>query len=236
MKALVLQEKGGVGKSYFCKLLYLLLYKKGKPFKVCDCDNASLSLSKFVSKTLSKLGPDQSMVEAEAIDFLNEKQKIDRSKFDIFLEELLNETKDTIVDFGAATSEQFLYYAMENRGMLDDLQDMGISIYVVTAGDTTWQDCFSFIKKIEAAGLLPLVKIVANEFQGGVGEKSVTELLQDLGLKPLTVPRIGDQGDAASQEWQDFMINGITLEDINELPLMRRRRVNNYLTTIFDQF
>jgi len=235
MKALILQEKGGVGKSYFAKMLMLLLLKDEKAFKIRDCDNASLSLSKFVSKVLGKLGNRKKLIDAEAIDFLNEKQKIDRSKFDIFLEELANDEKDTIVDFGAATSEQFLYYAAENKGIVDDLSAMGISIFVVASGDTTWQDCFAYIKKIEAAGLMPIVRIVANEVQGGVGDKTVSQLLQDLGLNPITLPRLGDQGDTASQEWQDFLINGLTFDEIRGLPLMRRRRVTNYLESIFEQ-
>ena len=112
---------------------------------------------------------------------------------------------------------------------------MGINIFIVVSGDTSWQDCYSFLKKVDAAGLMPIVQIVANEFQGGVGEKSVKDLLEDLGLKSIIVGRISDQGDSAAQEWQDFMINGITWDEIEALPLLRKRRVLNYLDTIFDQ-
>ncbi len=234
-KALVLQEKGGVGKSYFCKLLYLYFLKKNEPITIYDCDNASLSISKFASNTIKKLGDNITNVTAENLDFLNENQKIDRSKFDEFLQLLDTNQTNCIVDFGAATSEQFLYYARENKGICEILQQLGINIYVIVAGDTSWQDCYSFIKKIDLAGLMPIVQIVANEFQGGVGDKSLHSLLKDHRFKSIVVSRISDQGDSASQEWQDFMIHGITWDEIDALPLMRRRRVNNYLDTIFEQ-
>ena len=113
MKAIIIQEKGGVGKSYFAKLLYLKLLKQSKQFTIVDCDNASLSISKFGAATTNKLKkagiPEKP--DLKVYKLLNKEQKIDRTKFDDFLDLLVTTNHDIIADFGAATSEQFLYYA-----------------------------------------------------------------------------------------------------------------------------
>jgi len=73
---------------------------------------------------------------------------------------------------------------------------------------------------------------VANEFLGEINGLSVKEYFDaDIQIRTLT----NDPTSAAELEWSNLMNNGFVMQDIEQLPLFRRRRILNYLKDIFNQ-
>lgn len=228
-KIFVLQQKGGVGKSTLTKLLFLKAEKEEKDVVFIDCDNASGTTTKFFLG-LEKRKPKNILYKP--INIVGKDKKIDRTKFDKFLE-IIDGVENVVVDFGAASSEQMLFYIQEEEknGIVEDFKNMGILIYLVVAGGGSITECAEYaleLKKID--GIIDITKIVANEFLGGVNGKTVAEFSNaDIIIKGLT----DDVNSDAQIEWNEALKNGILYSDIGNMSTRRQRRVKNYLEETF---
>jgi len=136
---IVMQGKGGVGKSYVA--LHLAQYLKGRdPDTICiDTDPLTPTLSRF-----SALNPRYIAVSDQA--------EVHLDKFDAMMQLIAEATSDVIIDTGASTFLPISQYMLENDviGML--LGDFGktVTIHVVINGKTnndlhSTVTCFSAI-------------------------------------------------------------------------------------------
>ena len=225
----VIQSKGGVGKSYLVKLLTLRATMNGSLTHFIDLDNASATLTKFSEGINSKKGD---YVKTGNFVLLGSNKKIDRSRFDSFLGEI--EKLDQVVcDFGAASSEQLLYYLQEEKEVVNLFKSMGVHILFVVAGGGSIQECVKFFNEAnEIPGLGEITSIVANEVQGGVNGMSVQEYTDaPVQLRTLN----GDSTSEAQVEWEQMVSKGVVLDDIEKLSIIRRSRIKQYLSQIFIQ-
>lgn len=226
----IIQSKGGVGKSYLTKLFALKATKEKKLAHFIDCDNASASTSKFFAGIPKEK---KQFLKLKSENLLGIDRKIDRTKFDSFIE-TVSKLDNVICDFGAASSEQLLYYIQEESGndVIEVLKELGITFYLVVAGGGSIKECFEYVETlVKVKGMKELTVIVANEYLGGVNGKSVKEFsLADIQITSLQ----DDRNSEAQKEWDNLMNNGITYEDITLLPIMRRRRIINYLDKVFE--
>lgn len=231
-KILIVQEKGGVGKSYLTRLLYLKAAKEKKETFFIDVDNASASTIKFFSAIKEKK---DDFIKAKAVNLMDSNKKIDRDKFDSFLDEV-SKLSNVVVDFGAASSEQFLYYLQETTdiNVVELLDELGITIMVVVAGGGSIKESSEYLEKLaKIKGVRKITKIVANEFKGGSPDgKTLAEAIkadiQITNFRP-------DANSELQKVWDNFMSHGVTWADIESLQLLTKKRVNDYLQKIFDQ-
>jgi CobQ/CobB/MinD/ParA nucleotide binding domain len=231
MKIFIIQSKGGVGKSYLTKLLSLKADKDETKTYFIDCDNASASTTKFFRGIEERKSP---YILFKSENLLGADKKIDRTKFDTFLG-TVEKLENVIVDFGAASSEQLLYYIQEEskNDILETLQEIGVNLFLVVAGGGSIKESIEFaleLKKIK--GIEKLVTVVANEYLGGVNGNSVSEYSKaDIQINSLH----DDTNSEAQKEWNDLMNSGVVYADIQSMTLIRRKRIVSYLDSIFAQ-
>ena len=231
MKIFILQSKGGVGKSYVTKLLSLKADKHKEKTYFIDADNASASTTKFFNGIEKKKSP---YILFKSENLLGSDKKIDRTKFDTFLE-VVEKLENVVVDFGAASSEQLLYYIQEEakNDIIETLEEIGINFFLVVAGGGSVKESAEFaleLKNID--GIEKLVTVVANEYLGGVNGGSVKEYTRaDIQITSLH----DDANSEAQKEWNDLMNSGVVYSDIESMTVIRRKRITSYLDSIFNQ-
>lgn len=231
MKIFIIQSKGGVGKSYLTKLMSLKADKEKLKTYFIDCDNASASTTKFF-KSIEEKKSSHILFKSE--NLLGSDKKIDRTKFDSFLD-TVQKLDNVVVDFGAASSEQLLYYIQEEskNGIIETLDEIGVKLFLVIAGGGSIKESIDFaldLRKIEHIGTL--VKIVANEYLGGVSGQTVKEYTKaDIQITSLHE----DTNSEAQQEWNELLNSGIVYSDIQSMSMIRRKRILSYLDSIFNQ-
>jgi shikimate kinase len=140
---LILQGKGGVGKSLVASLLCQYLLQNGHDILAVDTDP--------VNQTLTGYG-DLAVKELEIL----KGDDIDRRKFDQLIEDILTSSADhVVVDNGAATFVPLCAYLKENQ-TVDFLCDsrMRVLIHTVFTGGQAMKDT--------ADGLASLAKHFAN--------------------------------------------------------------------------
>lgn len=228
----LINEKGGVGKSYTTKLLALMAEAYKVKTHIVDADNASASATKYFQGIIDRKSE---YVLYKSENLVGPDRRIDRTKFDTFLE-TISQLDDVVVDFGAASSEQLCYYLQEeySNGILEIFEELDIQLYVLIAGGGSIKESIDFFLKLKKLkGIEKIVTIVANEKEGGVNGKSVAEYTKADVQIPLFHE---DSNSAAYLEWKEMMNNGMVYSDIEKLPLIRRKRITSYLDSIFQQF
>jgi hypothetical protein len=163
---LVLQGKGGVGKSLVASLLSQYFRDKGIPCRSIDTDPVNQTLSQYKA-----LGVQQLRLLSDG--------RINTAVFDELMEDLFTQPETFIVDSGASTFVPLWRYLLEND-VVTLLQDRGRTVYlhsVVTGGQALLDTLSGFADVAEKTSANNLVAWV-NEFFGPVvhNGKEFTEL------------------------------------------------------------
>ena len=116
---IILQGKGGVGKSWVAVLYAQYLYDSGVELYCADTDPVNDTFSRYKA------------INAERINVLNENQEINSRAFDALIEKLITHKGCAVVDNGAATFIPMAAYLAENR-VVELLQEMGKKVYIHT--------------------------------------------------------------------------------------------------------
>ena len=126
---LVLQGKGGVGKSFIAALLAQYLKTKNTSLFCADTDPVNDTFSRYVALNVCR------------VDVLNANQEIDSRVFDGLFEELLEYEGDSVVDNGASTFIPLSAYLADN-GIIEMLNDADKTVYIhtVLAGGAAMDD------------------------------------------------------------------------------------------------
>lgn len=231
MKHFIVQSKGGVGKSYITKLLSLKAEKEKKETYFLDCDNSSASSTKFFNGIKDKKSK---YIKAGSFNLLGQDKKIDRTRFDTFLSEI-EKLENVVADFGAASSDQLLYYIIEEEKnhLIETFKEMNIRLLLVFAGGGSAKECVEFFDLAnKIPGIGEITHIIANEKQGGIKGRSVKDYTE---AKVQIGNLHDDPNSEAQKEWDQLMIDGVVYSDILSINLVRRRRITNYLDNIFNQ-
>lgn len=143
---LVLQSKGGVGKSLF--LWFVAQLEKEEKTVFIDLDESTQTSS-------ARLGIVVGEDRVKHFKILNENKKLEREKI-LNLFEMIAETKteNWFIDFGAPESEEFkrlLEFDISAKTLSDELQNMGIElqIYVIIAGRDALISCLKYYNSIK---------------------------------------------------------------------------------------
>ncbi|PUA41476.1 conjugal transfer protein, TraL family [Pseudomonas protegens] len=155
---LVLQGKGGVGKSFSASALAQYLIERGYKIICADTDPVNSSFHQFKA------------LEVDLVKIM-EGGVISQKLFDPLFEEMLSADEVCVVDNGASTFIPMLKFISDNE-MLSALQDAGKQLYihtVVTAGqakDDTFNGLQKLIEIIRSAESNTKVVVWQNEFWG----------------------------------------------------------------------
>lgn len=114
---LVLQGKGGVGKTVVASWLAEFLATRSKDVHCIDGDPVNRSLGQY--KALA----------ADKLDLVNDDGLVQRARYDVLLERFVSEKGHFVVDGGATAFMPFWTYVIETE-MLRVLQEAGRHVYV----------------------------------------------------------------------------------------------------------
>ena len=115
---LILQGKGGVGKSLVASLLCQYLIAQGRNILAFDTDPVNQTLTGYKDLPVQEL-------------HLMKGDDIDRRRFDQLIEDILTAPGDVVVDNGAASFVPLSAYLKENQ-TIDFLEESGIRVLIHT--------------------------------------------------------------------------------------------------------
>jgi len=154
---LILQGKGGIGKSVVASWLAEFLIARGHKVCAIDADPINRSLGQYKA------------LKAEKLDLINKDGLIERNRFDGLLDRFAGEQGVFVVDSGATAFLPFWTYILETE-MIRMLREAGRSVYVhtpISGGEMLNDTLWGFKTLAESAPEKSLVLWI-NEYFGPV--------------------------------------------------------------------
>jgi shikimate kinase len=152
---LVLNGKGGVGKSVVATWLAEFLVSHGRSVRCIDGDPVNRSFSQYKA-----LG-------AEKLDLVNEDGLIQRARYDALIERFATTSGVFVVDSGATAFLPFWGYIVESQ-VVRVLREAGRTVYLhvpITGGETLSDTLLGF-SAVAAASTERNVVVWLNEYFG----------------------------------------------------------------------
>lgn len=155
---IILQGKGGVGKSLISAILAQYLKSKKEDIFCADTDPINDTFARYES------------FGAQRIEILNADKNIDPRVFDGLIETLLQHEGDAVIDNGASTFVPLSAYLLEN-GVVDLLRDSGKTVFIhtVLTGGQAMEDTITGLDALLSTQSAPVV-VWENEFFGEVAK------------------------------------------------------------------
>lgn len=216
-------EKGGVGKSLVARLLAQYFIDKGIPFLGFDTDRSHSTLLRFYQEFAAPLATDK----FESLDGVVETA-------------VANPGHRILVDLAAQTHAPLVKW-MEESGVLDSLQELGLTVaywHVMDSG----RDSVELLKPLlDRFGSRLNYVIVLNQSRGetfDIFEKSeVKTKAEELGAKIITLRKLYEpvmtKIDALNSSFWAAQNRPAT--EANGLGLLERQRVRVWMRHCYDQ-
>jgi hypothetical protein len=160
---LVLQGKGGVGKSLVATWLAQYLLSRNKEVRCIDSDPVNRSLAQY------------SALNAEKLDLVNGDGVVERARFDDLLDRFATTDVTFLLDSGATVFLPLWSFIVE-IGMIGTLRDMGRQVYLhcpVCGGDMLHDTLMGFDTLAKSA-LDRNIILWLNEYFGGITQDGKT--------------------------------------------------------------
>src|SRR6266700_5783314 len=153
---IVLQGKGGVGKSLISAILSQYLLSKGQDVRGIDADPVNQTLSEYRGLAVSCLN-------------LLKEGSVDQREFDLLMERFLTESGTFVVDTGASTFIPLWHYILENHA-LDHLRQKGKRVFIhsVITGGQSLNDTLSGFEALAETTREKNIVVWLNEYFGPV--------------------------------------------------------------------
>ena len=154
---LVLQGKGGVGKSVVASWLAEFLIKRGQNVQCVDGDPVNRSLGQYKA------------LRAEKLDLVNSDGLVQRTRYDALLERFATEEAVFVLDSGATAFLPFWTFVVETR-MIDVVRSAGRQIYIhvpISGGEMLNDTLLGFKTLAESTSGKSLI-VWINEYFGPV--------------------------------------------------------------------
>lgn len=184
---LLLSGKGGVGKSVVARLLAEFLADKGDPPMAFDADPVNASFAAVPA------------FKAKVADLIDDDQKINASRFDAMIEDVLEAERPVVIDSGASSYLPLIAY-MEENDLVTDLKSEGFDVYlhsIITGGAAADFTTHNFNDVASRFGDEAKVVVWLNHFWGKVVRDG----------KPFT-------------EWRTYRANRDRIHCVFEIPKM----------------
>ncbi len=153
---ILLQGKGGVGKSLISAILSQYLLSKGQDVRCVDADPVNQTLSEYQGLAVRRLN----LLKAGSVD---------QREFDLLIEKLLTENGTFVVDTGASTFIPLWHYILENDA-LDYLRERGKRVFVhsVITGGQSLNDTLDGFEQLAETTREKNIVVWLNEYFGSV--------------------------------------------------------------------
>jgi hypothetical protein len=160
---LILQGKGGVGKSIVASWLAEFLIGRGQPVRCLDGDPVNRSLGQIKALNVEKL------------DLLNDEGVVQRTRYDALINRFLTEEAVFLVDSGATAFLPFWTFIVESD-VISTLRAAGRRVYIhipISGGDMLNDTLLGFQTLAETAAEKSLV-VWINEHFGEIEREGKT--------------------------------------------------------------
>ena len=153
---LILQGKGGVGKSMVAAILGQFLHARGLETRCIDTDPVNQTLTQYKA------------LNAEHLKLMSE-SRIDSRVFDELMERMLTETTTFVVDNGASTFIPLWHYVLENAA-IETLEKHGRRVYIhsVMTGGQAMVDTLGGFNDLASSTPAQNLVVWINEYFGPV--------------------------------------------------------------------
>src|SRR5471030_239371 len=233
---LVMTAKGGVGKSFIATILAQYLMQKAGNHSAVFCADTDPSNPTFSSyKELS----------VQHYDIMTPSMNIDKSKFDLMIEKLLDHPGDSVIDNGASSFLPMMAYIMEND-VVDFLVSAGkkVVFHAVLVGGIGLPETMRGLDALAKTKMAPIL-VWENELHGPVernGKKTIdTEVFTDhsdlligivniIAREPDTFGK--DVSQMTSKRWT--FAQAIASTDFNIMARSRLTKVQKAINTQLD--
>jgi hypothetical protein len=183
---LILQGKGGVGKSVVATWLAEFLIKRGQRVRCIDGDPVNRSFGQYQT------------FAAEKLDLLNQDGVLQRTRYDAVMERFLTDDAVFILDSGATAFLPFWTYLVE-ADVVAVLRQAGRRVYIhipISGGEMLNDTLLGFKTLAERAADRILV-VWINEYFGPVARRQ--DLQSDAGLSRQSGQGADIGGDSAEE-------------------------------------
>jgi hypothetical protein len=230
---LMLQGKGGVGKSLIASVLAQYFREHGRDVRCVDTDPVNRTLAQY-----SALGADR-------LNLRDEHNRIDQRSFDSLMERFLTEDGATfVVDSGASTFLPLWHYLLENCA-LDYLRQQGRRVYVhtVISGGQALIDTLNGFNELAQTTQERNIVVWVNEYFGRVeadGKKfSEMAAYKDNAQKVCGAVIFTKRNqDTFGRDVEDMISAKLTFQEAittARLPIMAKQRLKLVKSDLFDQ-
>jgi hypothetical protein len=228
----VLQAKGGVGKSYVASIVAQYYRTLEWPVRCFDTDPGNATLAQY--KTL----------DVEHIGDLIQGGVINQKRFDPLIERLLSGDGASVVDTGAATFLPFWNYVLENEVLpLLGNQSRRVYMHCVVTGGQSMKDTLNGLDRLAQTTSEKAIIVWLNEFFGEVREGSRPfeqfKLAQDLAPKLVGSVLIRKRNpDTFEDDVQQMLQNRLTFDEAIEsehFSLVSKQRLQIVRRELFEQ-
>lgn len=229
---IILQGKGGVGKSLVAALLAQYLEGKNEMgLFLADTDPVNDTFARY------------SAFDAERVEILNADKNIDARVFDGLIEKLLEHEGDAVIDSGSSTFVPLSAYMLENN-VIGLLQEAGkkVFIHTILTGGQSVDDTMIGLNSLLNSQDAPVV-VWQNEFFGSVekdGKKFVESKLYEKNKKRIqgivTIHKRNQ--DTFGKDMELMISNQLTFNQAmisNLFTIMPRQRLKQIRNSIFEQ-
>ena len=153
---LILQGKGGVGKSLIASLLAQYLMQRSEPLLCIDTDPVNDTFAQYVA------------FHAYRLPLINDEQMIDVRAFDTLIDKLLTHEGHAVVDNGASTFIPLSAY-INSHQIIELFQQAGktIHIHTILTGGQAMDDTLVGLQSLVESQPAPIV-VWENEFFGDI--------------------------------------------------------------------
>lgn len=229
---LILQGKGGCGKTFIAALLAQYCIGIGANLKGFDTDQENRDFYAYKG------------IPVRHVDVMDGETTIDQKKFDGFMEALLTEEGTFVVDNGANSFTPLLGYLVENHG-IDFLQENGKKVYLhgVVGGGDTYESTVIGFNDLVANTNAPVV-LWLNEHFGDLADRSGTPFIETENFKQHAEKLCGAvvlhkrNPQTYGKDIQRVTKERITIAEALNSPnyaLMEKQRLRTFAKEVFEQ-
>jgi hypothetical protein len=230
---LVLQGKGGVGKSIVASWLAEFLIGRGQPVRCFDGDPVNRSMAQIKALNVEKL------------DLLNDEGVVMRSRYDSLINRFLTEDAVFLVDSGATAFLPFWTFIVESD-VISSLRAAGRRVYIhipICGGDTLNDTLLGFKTLAETAAEKSLV-VWINEYFGEIERDGKTfdqmQVFLDNREKVLTSIGIPERSpDLYGSDLRHMRERKLTFDEAialdPEFNIVEKYRLNRVRRELFEQ-
>jgi hypothetical protein len=230
---LILQGKGGVGKSIVASWLAEFLIGRGQPVRCFDGDPVNRSLAQLKALNVEKL------------DLLNDEGVVMRSRYDALINRFLTDEAVFLVDSGATAFLPFWTFIVESD-VISSLRAAGRRVYIhipISGGDMLNDTLLGFKTLAETAAEKSLV-VWINEYFGEIERDGKTfdqmQVFLDNREKVLTSIGIPERSpDLYGSDIRHMRERKLTFDEAitvdPEFNIVEKHRLNRVRRELFEQ-